>query len=192
MKSVVCILSILILTSMAVFAADPLSGKWKGEIAAGPCGGFGARGGSPGGGPPGSGGPSGGGGGGRGGGGLDFASEMVQRGGGPPAGGGSGGFPGGPGAGRPGGTQKVVLNIKAKEDKKAAETRLTGNLTIGDSTEDVKDGKVEGVRLSFITGKPPNAVCKYAGELDSDSSELRMTREAVGNAAGEIHFTLKH
>jgi hypothetical protein len=116
---------------------------------------------------------------------------MVQRGGGPPGGGGGGGFPGGPGTDRPGGAQKVVLNIKAKEDKKAAETRLTGNLIIGDSTEDVKDGKVDGVRISFTTGKPPNAICKYAGELSSDSSELRMTREAAGKAAGEIHFTLK-
>jgi hypothetical protein len=49
--------------------------------------------------------------------------------------------------------------------QKAAETRLTGNLTIGDSTEDVKDGKVD---------------CKYAGELSSDSSELRMIREQQG------------
>jgi hypothetical protein len=186
MKSVLYILAILTIASVAVSAADSLNGKWKGEIAAGPCGGFGA----PGGGLPGGGFP---GGGGRGPG-LNLL-EAGQRGGGFPGGPG-GGFPGGPdgggfpSTGRSGGTQKVALNIKAKEDKKTSEVKLTGNITIGGNTEDVRDGKVDGSRISFSTGKKP-PVCQYAGELNAETNELRMTRTIAGSTAQGIQFTLR-
>src|SRR6188768_4238154 len=103
MKSLLGILSLLTLTSIVVFAADLFSGKWKGEIAAGPCSGFSVPGG--GGGLPGGGGFPGGRG--RGGPGFNLVPEASQRG---------GGFPGEPGTDRRG-VQKVTLNIKAKEDK---------------------------------------------------------------------------
>jgi hypothetical protein len=181
MKSVLAILSILIVASIGLSATDLFSGKWKGEISAGSCGGFGA--------PGGGGGFPGGGGGGRGGPGFDFASEASQRGGGFPGGPG-GDFPGGPGGNRRG-PQKVTLNIKTKEDKKTAAIKLTGNITIGDTTEDVRDGKIAGSKISFTTGKPPNSVCQYAGELDAETKELRMTRTIIGNAAPGIPLTLK-
>ena len=192
MKSVLGILAILIITSLAVSATDIFSGKWKGEIAGGPCGGFGGRGGGsgPGGGGPGGGGGFPGGGGGRGGPSFDLVSESSQRGGGGGFPGGGGGFPGGPGADRRG-AQKVTLNIKAKEEKKPVEIKLTGNITIGETTEDVRDGKIDGSKISFTTGKPPNPVCQYSGELDAETKELRMTRTTTGNAAQGISLTLK-
>jgi len=186
MKSVFCILSILIFAFIAVAANDFFSGKWKGEIAAGPCRGFGAPGGGGGGGFPGGGAP--GGGGGRGGPSFNFLSEAGQRGGGFP--GDSGGFPGGSGADRTG-AQKVTLNIKAKEDKKAAEIRLSGNITIGETTEDVRGGRIDGVKITFTTGKPPNPVCQYAGELNPETKELRMTRTTTGSTAPGTPLTLK-
>ncbi len=192
MKSAFCILSILIFAFIAVAANDFFSGKWKGEIAAGPCRGFGAPGGgggSGGGGFPGGGAP--GGGGGRGGPSFNFLSEAGQRGGGFPGGGATGGgFPGGSGADRTG-AKKVTLNIKAKEDKKAAEIRLGGNITIGETTEDVRDGRIDGVKITFTTGKPPNPVCQYAGELNPETKELRMTRTTMGSTAPGIPLTLK-
>jgi len=188
MKSVLCILSILILAFIAVAASDFVSGKWKGEIAAGPCRGFGAPAGGGGGGFPGG---APGGGGGRGGPGFNFLSEASQRGGGFPDGGGpGGGFPGGSGADRRG-AQKATLNIKAKEDKKAAEVRLSGNITIGETTEDVRDGRIDGVKITFTTGKPPNPVCQYAGEVNPEAKELRMTRTTMGSTAPGIPLTLK-
>ena len=184
MKSVLGLLSLLTLTSIAVFAADLFSGKWKGEIAAGPCGGFGAPGG---GGLPGGGGFPGGGG--RGGPGFNLVPEASQRGGGFPGAPG-GGFPEASGADRRG-AQKVTLNIKAKEDKKVIEIKLTGNITIGDTTEDVREGKIDGSKISFTTGKPPSPVCHYVGELDAETKELRMTRTIMGSTASGIPLTLK-
>ena len=201
MKSVLSILSILIFALIAVAASDLFSGKWKGEIAAGPCCGFGAPGGGGGGGGgggfPGGGAPGGGGGGGRGGPGFNFLSEAGQRGGGFPGGGGpGGGAPGDSGGGFPGGagargTQKVTLNIQAKDDKKAAQSKLSGNITIGETTEDIREGRIDGMKISFATGKPPGPVCQYAGELNSETNELRVTRTTMGSTAPGIPLTLK-
>jgi hypothetical protein len=169
--------------SIALYAADLFSGKWKGEVTGFGCGGF--RGGAGGGGFPA------GGGGGFPGGGRRFAAEPVQRGG--RGGGGFGGDAGGgfPQGGARGGPQKVTLNIKAKEDKKEGDIKATGNITIGETTEDVREGKIDGNKLSFSTGKAPSPVCEYKGELNPETMELKMSRNAAGASGAGVQFTLK-
>jgi hypothetical protein len=88
------------------------------------------------------------------------------------------------------------LNIKAKEDKKAGTTKVTGNITVAaaggeGNTEDIRDGKVEGNKITFTTGKSPNPVCEYSGELNPETKELKLSRVLAGSTAQGATFTLK-
>ena len=179
-------LALVFVLSLAAYAADGFNGKWKGELPnpfAG-RGGGGAGGAQAGGAPEGRGGGAGGGGFGGGGGGRGGGGFGGGRGGGI---GGGGGFPAGGGGGF--GPQKITLNIKLKEDKKANETKASGNITIGETTEDIKDGKVQGNTITFTAGRSPAPIYEYIGELNGD--EIKMTRKDPARNGPGTQFTLK-
>jgi hypothetical protein len=173
---------VVTLCVLAYGAEKGFKGKWKGEIAGGGFGAAGARGAGGGGldspdggfGFPGGGldGPFGGG-----------PSQFAQR-GGAQRGGGLGGFGGGGGGG--GGPLKVTLNLKTKDK----DTKATGNITVGETTDDVKDGKIEGNRITFRAGRSPAPIYEYKGELNGD--QLIMTRTPPAGARGAtVNFILK-
>jgi len=177
-------LAMLFVVSLAAYAADGFNGKWKGELP-NPFAGRGGGGGSgtqAGGAPEGRGGAAGGGG--FGGGGGRGGGFGGGRGGGI---GGGGGFP--PGGGGGFGPQKITLNIKLKEDKKANEVKASGNITIGEMTEDIKDGKVQGATITFTAGRAPAPLYEYTGELSGD--EIKMTRKDPSRNGPGQQFTLK-
>ena len=91
------------------------------------------------------------------------------------------------GGGRGGAAQKVTLNLKTKDN----DTKASGNVTIGETTDDVKDGKIDGNKITFRAGTSPAPIYEYAGELNGD--EIRMTRSAPAGArgGGSVQFTLK-
>jgi hypothetical protein len=176
--------AVIFAATITVYAAEGFNGKWKGEMP-NPLAGRGGQGqGAPPDGPAPGGGAGGGGGFGGGGG----------RGGGGRGGGGGFGGPGGGGFGGPGGggfgreAQKITLNIKTKEDKKSGEVKATGNITIGETTDDIKDGKIEGNKITFTAGRAPAPIYSYSGELSGD--EIKLTRSAGGRGGGQ-QFTLK-
>jgi hypothetical protein len=94
----------------------------------------------------------------------------------PPSRGGgrAGGFGGGGG-----GTTKVSLNLKQSKENK-----LSGNITIGDggNADDVKEGKVEGDRITFSAGRAPQPIYAFVGEMKGD--ELLLTRIAPAGDRG--------
>jgi hypothetical protein len=98
------------------------------------------------------------------------APTAGSGGGGGRFGGGGGRFGGGFGAGGFNtGPQKVTLNLKQSKDK------VSGNITIGTQTEDVKDGRLSGNTITFKSGRAPQ-VYEYIGELNGE--ELRLTRHS--------------
>jgi hypothetical protein len=71
-----------------------------------------------------------------------------------------------------GGTTKVSLNLKQSKENK-----LSGNITFGEgNADDVKEGKVEGDRMTFSAGRAPQPIYAYTGEMKGD--ELVLTRIA--------------
>jgi hypothetical protein len=93
-------------------------------------------------------------------------------------GGGFGGFGGGSGGGFGGGAQKVQMNLKQSKEGK-----LSGNITFGEGNAlDVKDGKVEGNRITFSAGRSPEPIYAYSGEIKGD--ELILTRIAPAGGRG--------
>jgi hypothetical protein len=145
-------------------ASKGFSGKWKGEIQLpAPAGRGGAAPQAPGG------------------------RQFVQRGGG----GGRGGFggdaaPGGFNRANFGGPQKVTVNIKTKDN----DTKAVGNISVGEVIVDIKDGKIDGNKITFKAGDAP-LIYEYSGTLEGD--EIMMTRVSAGEARGRqaIQFVLK-
>ena len=97
------------------------------------------------------------------------------------------GRPGGGGFGGSTGPQKVTLRVKVNKEKDKA----TGNFTMGSSTtEDIREGRIAGNKLSFKTGLPPAAIYDYDAVLIGE--ELSVTRTAEGGKGGKPQlFTLK-
>src|SRR5947208_308956 len=87
--------------------------------------------------------------------------RFAQRGGGGRGGDfGGGGFPGGFNR-NAAGPQKVTVYIKAKDN----DTKAVGNISVGEVTVDIKDGKIDGNKITFKAGEVP-AVYEYSGTLD--------------------------
>ena len=169
MITAACVVAALIaLSPSGRSASKGFNGKWKGEIQFPAAGGRG-RGGAPqtqGQKPP--------------------VQQFVQRGGGGPRGG-DGGFP--PSGVDRGnfGPQKVSVNIKTKDD----DTKAVGNITIGETTDDIKDGTIEGDRIAFKAGTS-SAVYQYSGTRDGDQIMMTRTSPASGERGGQsIQFVLK-
>ena len=94
--------------------------------------------------------------------------------------GGGGGFPSK-------GPQKITMRVKVnKEGDKA-----TGNFTMGSSmTEDIREGKISGNKMTFKTGVPPAAIYSYDAVLIGE--DLTVTRTMEGGRGGRPEsFTLK-
>jgi len=118
-------------------------------------------------------------------------SQFVQGGGRGGAGGagGGGGFGGGaPGGGfGGGGPQKITLRIKVNKD------HASGNFTMGSSNpEDLREGKIEGNKLTFKTGVPPAAIYLNEAVLNEAGDMLSVSRtmEGKGGAGRAIMFEL--
>jgi len=112
----------------------------------------------------------------------------------PPAGappapsGGRGGFGGGGFGG--GGPQQITLRVKVNKEGKAS-----GNFSIksggNTTTDDVRDGHVEGNKLTFKTGASGQTI--YENEAVMIGADLSVTRTASGGRGGRpMVFTLKH
>src|SRR6185295_12538178 len=101
-------------------------------------------------------------------------------------GGGGGGFGGG-GFGASSGPQKITLRVKVNKEKDKA----TGNFTMGSATtEDIREGRIAGNKLTFKTGKPPVTIYDYDAVLIGE--ELSVTRTAADGRGGKPQsFTLK-
>lgn len=110
--------------------------------------------------------------------------QFTQRGGGSRG----GGFPlSAINRGNPGGPQKVTVNIKTKDD----DTKAVGNITIGDTTDDIKDGKIDGDTITFKAGTS-SALYGYSGTRDGDQIMMTRTSRASGCRGGpSIPFVLK-
>ena len=173
----IALLSLLALAcvmSVGAYAATGFAGKWKGEIASPVAGRGGAEG---------SGAPAGGG---------QPQAPAAPEGGFGRGGGGfgrGGGFGGGGFGGGFGGPQKVTLNLKIKEDKKTGEVKASGNITVGETTDDVKDAKIQGNMITFTAGHAPAPIYQYTGELSSD--EIKITRASSGRGGQPVQFSLK-
>jgi hypothetical protein len=162
-----CVVAVLaVFSPFGRGASKGFNGKWKGEIQL-PVPGGGSRGGTPqtrGQQPP--------------------AKQFVQRGGGGSRGGGfpSDGIP----RGNFGGPQKVTINIRTKDD----DTKAVGNITIGETTDDIKDGKIDGDTITFKAGTP-SALYEYKGTRDGDQIMMTRTSPAGERGAQTIQFVLK-
>lgn len=112
--------------------------------------------------------------------------QFLQRGGGDSRGG-DGGFPLG-GVNRDNfGPQKVTLNIKTRDD----DTKAVGNITIGETTDDIKEGTIQGDMITFKAGTA-SAVYQYRGTRDGDQIMMTRTSPASGGQGGQpIQFVLK-
>ena len=152
------------LTPLAVYAADmEFSGKWKGESkpAAAPAAGEAtATAAAP---------PTTGGGG---------------RGGGRGGGGGGGGF-GGRGGGF-GGPQKVTLNLKHN----VKDNKVSGNIVIGETVFDVKEGKIEGNKITFKAVTIGQPTVEYTGVMLKEG-ELTLTSKPTDGRGRATEYVLK-
>ena len=88
--------------------------------------------------------------------------------------GGPGGGFGGAGGG--GGVQKITLRVKVKKDK------ASGNFTVGSTTDDIKDGHIEGNKLTFKTGLSGQPLVENVAVLQGE--ELTITRTTPGARGG--------
>lgn len=80
----------------------------------------------------------------------------------------------------------MTVNIKTKDN----DTKAVGNMTIGETTEDIKDGKIEGNQITFKSGSP--TPFEYSGTLDADQIIMTRTPAAAGPRGGQpLQFTLK-
>jgi len=169
MITAACVVAALIaLSPSGRSASKGFNGKWKGEIQFPTPGGRG-RGGAP-----------------QTQGQQPFPQQFVQRGGGGSRGG-DGGFP--LGGVNPGnfGPQKVALNIKTKDD----DTKAVGNITIGETTDDIKEGTIQGDMITFKAGTS-SAIYQYSGTRDGDQIMMTRTSPASGERGGQsIQFVLK-
>jgi hypothetical protein len=162
-----CVIAVLaVFSPFGRGASKGFNGKWKGEIQFSAPGG--GRGGAPqtrGQQPP--------------------VQQFVQRGGGGSRGGGfpSDGIP----RGNFGGPQKVTVNISTKDN----DTKAVGNITTGETTDDIKDGKIDGDTISFKAGTS-SALYEYKGTRDGDQIMMTRTSPASGERGGQtIQFVLK-
>ena len=157
----VCVLSV------AAYAADgEFAGNWKGDSVATPPPTRGAAGAAAPGGDAAAG---------------TTPSAPTEAAGATGGGGRPGGRPGGGGAfggGGGGNSSKISLNLKQSKDNK-----LSGNITVGGAdADDVKDGKVEGNRMTFSAGRAPQPIYAYTGEIKGD--QLLLTRIAPAGGRG--------
>jgi hypothetical protein len=102
----------------------------------------------------------------------------------PQRGGGGGGGGGGRGGAGGGGPQKITLRVKVSKEK------ASGNFTMGTAAaEDIRDGLIDGNKMSFKTGLAPAAIYDYDAVLIGD--DLSVTRTAEGGRGGRPQmFTL--
>lgn len=102
-------------------------------------------------------------------------------------GGGRGGGAGLPTTNRGGfGPQGVTLNLKTKDDG----TKAVGNITIGDRTDDVNEGMIDGNTINFKAGPKPRY--EYSGTLEGDQIMMTRTPPADGTLGTQtIKFILK-
>jgi len=100
---------------------------------------------------------------------------------------GGGGGGGGGGFGASTGPQKITMRVKVNKEKDKA----TGNFTMGSSTtEDIREGRIAGNKLTFKTGKPPATIYDYDAVMIGE--ELSVTRTAADGRGGKPQlFTLK-
>jgi hypothetical protein len=98
-----------------------------------------------------------------------------------PAAGGRGGRGGGGGGGGP---QKITLRVKINKEK------ASGNFTMGTAAaEDIREGKIDGNKLSFKTGLAPATIYDYEAVLIGEA--LSVTRTSEGGRGGRPQvFTL--
>ena len=105
-----------------------------------------------------------------------------------PSGGRGGGFGGGAGGGGP---QQVTLRVKVNKEGKAS-----GNFSMKPSggnmtTDDVREGHVEGNKLTFKTGASGQQI--YDNVAVMIGADLAVTRTPAGGRGGRpMEFTLKH
>ena len=81
------------------------------------------------------------------------------------------------------------MNLKVSKEGKAS-----GNITFGESTADVKDGKIENGILTFTSGTSPQPTYAYSATIKD--GELLLSRlTAVGSAntrgGGRAEYVLK-
>lgn len=90
--------------------------------------------------------------------------------------------------GRQGNTQEVTFNLKADG------SNLTGTMTTRRGDVELKDGKVDGDKVSFSTvmAMQGNEVkMKYAGTVSGDELKLTRVRDGGDGAAPPVEFTAK-
>ena len=64
-------------------------------------------------------------------------------------------------------------------------------ITVGETTDDIKDGTIEGDRIAFKAGTS-SAVYQYSGTRDGDQIMMTRTSPASGGRGGQsIQFVLK-
>jgi hypothetical protein len=92
---------------------------------------------------------------------------------------------GGPGGAAATGPQKVTLRVKVNK------TKATGNFTVGSAaTDDIREGKIEGNKLTFKTGNAPAQI--YDNDAVMIGEELTVTRTPSGGRGGRPQvMTLK-
>jgi hypothetical protein len=77
------------------------------------------------------------------------------------------------------------MNLKVSKDGK-----LSGNITFSDGNAlDVKDGKIEGDRITFSAGRSPDPIYAYTGELKD--GELHLTRLPPNVSSGGRNSTME-
>jgi len=107
---------------------------------------------------------------------------------GAPGGAGRGGASAGRGGGGGfGGPQKITLRVSSVNKEKGT---AKGNFTMGSAqTEDIREAKIAGNKLTFKTGLPPAQIYDYEAVFIGD--ELTVTRTSSGGRGGGFPTTFK-
>jgi hypothetical protein len=100
-------------------------------------------------------------------------------------GGGRGGFGGGRGGGF-GGPQKVTLNLKHN----AKDNKVSGNIVVGETVFDVKEGKVEGNKITFKAVTIGQPVVEYTAVMLKEG-ELNLTSKPTDGRGRATEYILK-
>jgi hypothetical protein len=113
------------------------------------------------------------------------APAPPTGGGGGRGGGGRGGFGGGRGGGF-GGPQKVTLNLKHN----AKDNKISGNIVVGETVFDVKEGKVEGNKITFKAVTIGQPVVEYTAVMLKEG-ELNLTSKPTDGRGRATEYLLK-
>jgi uncharacterized membrane protein len=106
----------------------------------------------------------------------------------PPGGGGRGGGARGGGGrgGGFGGPQKVTLNL----NHNVKDSKISGNIVVGETVFDVKEGKVEGNKITFKAVMTSQPTVEYTAVMLKEG-ELTLTSKPTGERGRATEYILK-